>query len=179
LEGLEDRFCPSSLTLNDSLVQQGVFKFSGQYSGGTRLGGQTVTIAGQGWKTTATTDPSGYYSATIGVSQLGTVTAQVTPDPPATAQVTLSYPPPDIIDFCSIRQNPLQVEFKGQVTGTPDPGMMIIDFAGVSAISGKTCKVSSNGTFDVVFTIQNQTGTVSAYTTDWWGQASNTALTAV
>jgi hypothetical protein len=178
LEKLETRFCPSNggttgLTINYTVTTQNQMQFTGQYSSPTGVSGMTVVITSQGWSGQATTDSHGNYSVTIPVTKLGSATATVTTqNSTVTATTNVTVPPPQITNFTAIQEGNLW-EFKGTVTGTPDPQGLIISFSGFPAINGKSTTVLSNGTFDVAFNLGNATGFVTAATTDWWGQASN------
>jgi hypothetical protein len=176
LEPLESRFCPNgglpSLTMTYTVITQDQMKFTGHYSSPGNFSGMTVVITGQGWSGQATTDSSGNYSVTIPVTKLGTATAKVTQNPGATVTTDVTVPPPKITNFTAIQEGNLW-EFKGTVTGTPDPQGLTINFSGFPAVNGMSTTVLADGTFDVAFDLGNATGFVTASTTDWWGQASN------
>jgi hypothetical protein len=183
LEELESRLCLSSgndlgLTINYSFVNQNNVKLTGTYTG-SNVVNQGITIQGQGWSASTTTDAHGSYSVTTAATKLGTVTAWVTQKPGVQAQTTLSAPVPQITNFVAIQQGSGLWEFKGTVTGTPDPAGMTITFGGLSNIAGATTTVLADGTFDVVLTVGAQQGYVTAVTTDWWSQTSPQALTYV
>jgi hypothetical protein len=176
LESLEARNCPGGsspgLTLNYTVVQQNQMQFTGHY-GATGNAGQTIVITGQGWSGQATTDSNGNYSVIIPVTKLGTATAVVQQHPTVTVQTNVTVPPPNITNFQAIDEGNGEWEFKGTVSGTPDPQGLTINFSGFAAVNGLSTTVLSDGTFDVVFDLGNATGFVTASTTDWWGQASN------
>jgi hypothetical protein len=128
------------------------------------------------------TDSSGYWHITvaIGADQFGTITAGID-DPAANhPQVTLNEPPaPTITNFQAIAQPYGVWEFKGTVTGTPDPAGMTITFGGMPDLAGKTAAVAADGTFDVYFQLDNESGTAAAITRDWWYQSSSAVFAAV
>jgi hypothetical protein len=176
LESLESRICPDggnpALSIGYTVTQQNRMQFTGHY-GATNNAGQTIVITGPGWSGQATTDASGNYSVTIAVTKLGTATATVEQKPTVTVQTNVTVPPPNITNFQAIQEGNGVWEFKGKVTGTPDPQGLTINFSGFAAVNGLTTTVLSDGTFDVAFSLGNASGFVTASTTDWWGQASN------
>jgi hypothetical protein len=183
LEALESRYCPTppvdpSLSLGFTFVNQDNVKCAGRYTG-TNVANQAISIQGQGWSASATTDANGYYSVTVAATHLGAVTATVVSSPSVQDQETLTAAVPQITNFVAIQEANGQWEFKGTITGTPDPQGMTITFGGLSNIAGNTTTVLSDGTFDVVFTLGTQEGFVTATTTDWWGQNSPQASTYV
>ena len=140
LEELESRFSPSSggttgLTINYTVTTQNEMQFTGRYSSPTGVSGMTVVITGQGWSGQATTDSNGNYSVTIPVTKLGSATATVTQNSTTTTATTnVTVPPPQITNFTAIQEGNLW-EFKGTVTGTPDPQGLIISFSGFPAVT--------------------------------------------
>ena len=69
-------------------------------------------------------------------------------------------------------------ELTGSVN-TTNPAGMVVTFGGsVESISGKTVTVNADGTFKLRVTIgPNESGTITAITTDGHGQPSNLAIT--
>jgi hypothetical protein len=174
LEGLESRFCPSSLTLNYSYGSQTTVNFYGQYSGGQNPANQVVTIAGSNWSVNTTTDAGGNYSRGTPVTTLGQVTASVADPASNKPTVKVNPPAPQITNFTAVQDYGLE-EFSGTITGTPNPSGMTVIFGGLSSVAGQTTTVGNNSQFSAAFNMNGQTGNVSALTTDWWGQVSNTA----
>jgi hypothetical protein len=155
------------------VTTQNQMQFTGHYSAAGSVSGKTVVVSGQGWSGQATTDSNGNYSVTIPVTKLGNATAKVTQDANATVTTNVRVAAPQINNFTAIQLGGGDWEFKGNITGTPDPQGLTINFSGFTAINGSTTTVLADGTFDVVFDLGNATGFVTASTTDWWGQASN------
>jgi hypothetical protein len=176
LEGLETRECLSTLTLSWHLVSQNNVSFDGQYSGAATVANQPVTLDGPGWETTATTDSGGNYHTVVAMPRLGTVTASVQDVNCSPALVNVNPPPPTINTFVLIDLGNGQFELKGTITGTPNPQGMTLTITGSPIPNGSmTTTVGSNGQFDCIVTSTGLNGPVTAVTTDWWGQTSNTA----
>ena len=65
--------------------------------------------------------------------------------------------------------------FRGYVTDESANGLTVY-FAGLDSVANQTATVQADGWFTLIVTLQpGENGTVTAYTTDWWGQYSNTA----
>jgi hypothetical protein len=175
LERLETRFCPSAaLTLNYAFTSGNNVNLSGNLTGAANNANQTVQFSGVA-SGSATTDANGHFSVTLPAAQLGTESAFVPAQMSNVAQVAITALAPAITNFTAIQEEAGVWEFKGTVTGTPDPAGMIITFGGLSALAGQTTTVAANGTFDFSFFLNGQTGNATAVTTDWWNRTSNTA----
>jgi hypothetical protein len=166
------------LTLNYSILNQNNVKLTGSYTG-SHVANQAISIQGQGWSTSATTDTHGIYTVTTAATKLGTVTAWVTQNPSVQAQVNLTVGIPQIINFVAIQEANGLWEFKGALTGPPNPEGMTVTFGGLSNIAGCTTTVQADGAFDVVLNVGTQQGYATAVTTDWWNQSSPQASTYV
>jgi len=65
------------------------------------------------------------------------------------------------------------------ISGKLLTGAIIVVFLGAIAdINGKTATATASGYFDYTFTTTS-TGTISAITTDWWGQDSAIVSTTI
>ncbi|HEV3145133.1 MAG TPA: hypothetical protein VGZ47_14685 [Gemmataceae bacterium] len=139
--------------------------------------GLTITISGVA-SGAATTDSNGNFSATLTASALGNVNAQ-TSDANGQSNVAtelLSAPAP-VIDEVIISEAPgNSFTISGHVT-CPDPQGLTVTLGGdVPALAGQQVTVDANGWFHITVTVPpGQNGTVTAQTTDWWGQQSNVA----
>jgi hypothetical protein len=174
LELLEDRNAPSTLTLTDQFATGANMTFGGAYNGAT-LANQVVTLTGHGWTTTATTDTNGNYHVTVPInaSQFGTVTASVANPNCNQPQVTITLPKaPVITNFAAVSHPAGFWEISGNVTNTPNPSGLTINFSGMPALANQIATVEANGSFDVILQLNGEIGTAAATVTDWWGQAA-------
>jgi hypothetical protein len=140
-------------------------------------GGRTVTLGGV-LSGTIVTQSNGQFSATMEASALGTATA-VTSDVwgqnSPTAQTQLTSPAPMIAGLTVVESGPNRtVTVSGAVTDI-SPGGRTVTLSGV--VSGAVV-TNANGTFSVTLQASGL-GTISAVTTDVWGQSSNTGQATV
>jgi hypothetical protein len=176
LEWLEERDCPSSLTLNWQLTGQTNVSFTGQYSGAANVAKQTVTLTGPGWTQTVTTDANGNFHVVVAMPQLGNVTASVQDAAANVPQVNVNPPVPYISTFLVIQNTDGTIELKGWVIGTPDPQGMVVRFTGMPVPNGTTATCGADGSFDIIVTPTPYPGPIYAMTTDCWGRNSNKIL---
>jgi hypothetical protein len=174
VEQLETRYCLSQLGLTAMVLPGHQVQLSGSLSDSVPAGA-TVTFSGAASGST-TTDANGNYSFSTSTATLGAVSAvavDVLGQSSNTAQATIAVAAPSLtlaISYGSQKTvtlsgtvsdmdaSSLTVTFSGEVTGSVTPG--------------------TNGNFS--YTAQAAAlGTVSASTTDLWGQASNTAQVTV
>jgi hypothetical protein len=174
LEALEDRYCPSNITLNVSYAANRHVIFSGQVTPGSA--GLTVQISGAASGST-TTDANGNYSVNLTPTSLGQVMAKTSDGQSNTAGAALSASTPTIQNFGYTKGFLNYYTFAGQVTGDVTGGM-VITFGGISALNGRTATVDANGNFSITVQVTDQgPWTASAYATDWWGLDSQVVYT--
>lgn len=174
LEALETRWCPSSpptLTLQATVLANHQVQLSGNVTDSNPAG---VAVAFTGAvQASTTTGSSGSYSYITSNASLGNVTAVATDQnnlssSPVTATVAVT--PPSVTASVTSSSNSKSVTVSGQVSDI-DQGSLTVTISGI--VNG-TVPTSSNGSY--TFTAQaSGLGSVSASTTDEWGQASNTA----
>jgi hypothetical protein len=149
---------------------------------GASVAGLTVTITGK-VSGSATTDSSGNFSLTASANGLGVVSA-VTSNVNGysnTATVTLSVPPPTISGLTYVESAGQVFTFSGSV-GAQTAAGLTVTFGGIPSLAGQTATVAANATFQLIVQLKSDgsdNGTATAQTTDWWGQASNSATTSV
>jgi hypothetical protein len=142
--------------------------------------GQTITFTGVA-NGTAVTDSEGNFSLTTTASALGAIDAAETDlwGQAGCAEVTVSRDAPDITSFQAIGGFGTTWLFQGQVTG-PNVEGLIIQFGGLPSLDGQTAVVEADGSFAFTRTLaEGENGTVTAITTDAWGQDSNQAVSGV
>jgi hypothetical protein len=166
---------PPSLTLAVAYGTQQMVTLSGQVSD-DQPGGLTVTFTGA-VTGSVVTNSDGTYSLTIPASSLGAVQASVTDSlglVSNTATVTLACAAPVIANASVTRDGDNDWMFTGTVVAQ-DPDGLTVTFGGMSAVAGLTETTEPDGYFCLVVQLPaGETGTVTAQTTDWWGQTSAT-----
>src|SRR5262245_46005439 len=139
--------------------------------------GLPVQISGAASGTT-TTDANGNFNITLTASGLGTVSAQTVANGLTSNVVTEAFSAsPPVIDQLGYVEGPgNSFVIRGHVS-CADPEGLIVSFGGqVAAVEGLTAVVGPDGWFEIEVTITpGDNGTISAQTTDWWGQESNVA----
>jgi hypothetical protein len=159
---LETRACPSALTLNYASGGGNTETLSGQLTGAPNNAGQTITLSGYGGTTTATTDASGKYTATVTASQPGAVTAMYAGPAPASASVTPGTSPGNASPALTLNAaytSGNNVTLSGQLTGAASNAGQTITLGGYGGTT--TATTDANGNYSVtVAAIQN--GIVSA-----------------
>jgi hypothetical protein len=144
-------------------------------------GGLTVWLSGvvTGQTTTAT---NGSFSWTGQADGLGTITVFTVNQwglvsNGATIQVT--DPTPVITSFTARNTYGNYWLFTGTVQARNPNGLTVV-LGGLRSVQGVTATVNPDGSFSVLVQLQaNETGTVSANLTDWWGQSATTVYTSV
>jgi hypothetical protein len=143
-------------------------------------GGRTVTISGMA-SGTATTDPAGNFCLALTATGLGTISASTT-DPAGNASntpiVTLTSNAPQITNFTGSEEQGDWYEFTGRVLDESPTGLTLYLGGAPVSLSGASCTVRSDGTFDFRVQLTGTTtddGVATAMVTDWWGLTSNTA----
>jgi hypothetical protein len=179
LERLETRDCPSFISLSVMYGTQKNITLWGDVTGTPNPGGLTVQFTGNAVGT-ATTDSNGHYSASLVALALGNVYASTTDGASNTAVVTLMVPQPKIINFGG-SQGPGNVwTFSGTVSAAGgSPGLTVYFGGDPVDMQNKTTTVNQDGTFTLIVQMngqQNDNGSVSAQTVDWWNQQSNMAF---
>ena len=144
--------------------------------------GETIALTGVA-AGSVVTDSNGNFSLTTNASALGAIDATTTDlwsKTSNTAEVVVASDAPEIATFGAAHQAGNLWYFSGTVTAA-SPGGMTITFGGLNgALDGQTTIVKDDGTFAVSFFLpQGASGTVTAITTDWWGQVSDEAWVAV
>ncbi len=178
LEQLEDRYCPSTISLNIMEISSStkMVGLMGQVTNTPSPGGLTVQLGGEVNGTT-TTNSSGYFTVGLQAAGLGTVTAQTTDGQSNVAQVTLTDPsPPQITQFSYMEYSNGMYVFEGQVSGGYQGE--VVNLSGLKDLQGKTATVNSNGSFSIVVHLDGQmddNGDATAQTSDVWGTNSNVA----
>jgi hypothetical protein len=199
LEQLETRDCPAGPMITNFSVQVESGKqvlLSGtvlddnpagctvQFTGAV-TGNASVTTSGGSCPHTSTDNTlimgtgTGNFSWTATAAGLGTVTAQATDALGQTgnqAQAAITSSPPTLTLNAGAQQSGGAVTFTGQVTVGTAPGLTVT-LGGAASGSGTT---GANGNYSITVAASNwHAGTVTAQTTDVWGQASNTASVTV
>lgn len=178
LEQLEDRYCPSTISLGVMEMSNSsrMVELGGQVTNTPSPGGLTVQLSGEVTGTT-TTNSGGYFFVTLQAAGLGTVYAATTDGQSNVAQVTLTDPsPPQINDFSYIEYPGGMYEFVGHVNGGYSGE--VVNLGGIQDLQGKTATVGSNGDFSIVVQLNGQmsdNGEITAQTSDVWGTNSNVA----
>lgn len=170
LEALESRYCPSSLSLQATVLPNHQVQLSGAYSC-SNPGNAAVTFSGVVQAST-TADTSGNYSYITSNASLGNVTATAIDKDnlSASATATIAVAAPSVTVSVATSSSSKTITVFGQVTDI-DQGSLTVKLTGVVSASVST---TSNGTYS--YTGQaSGLGTVSASTTNEWGQSSNTA----
>jgi hypothetical protein len=134
--------------------------------------GRTITFSGAA-NGAVTTDNLGRFSFTTAMTQFGMLQADMTDlwnQAADTEAVYVSSGLPVILDFaCHVEDGNLWV-FTGRVNDEYPEGLTI-RFGGL--LQGHTTTVQADGTFSFTIILEPGTsGTVTAITTDWWGQDS-------
>jgi hypothetical protein len=166
-----------ALTLSLTYGSQKTVTLSGQVND-VDVGGRTVTFSGV-VSGSAVTGADGTFSYTAQASRLGNVQATTTDLwglTSNTAQVAVAVAAPVITSFSMVQEANGWWHLSGTVN-YPNPAGLTVNFGGVAALAGKTAPVQADGSFAADFPLGTTfSGTASAQTTDWWGQASNTFL---
>jgi hypothetical protein len=178
LERLEDRDCPS--TINVFIASYAANKqvtVRGFVNNTPSPGGLTVQLSGAVSGSTTTND-SGQFSATLTATALDKIFAATADGLSNTAQVMLWDPTPQISNFTVTSYSHGMYMFSGTVSGNTQGET--VTFGGmVVSTDGQVVTVNSNGSFSFVIQLSgaDDTGSVTAQATDWWGQTSNLATT--
>jgi hypothetical protein len=147
-------------------------------------GGRTITLSGM-MSGTVVTDTNGAFTWTGKASNRGVINASTVDlwgQQSNTAQVTVAPSAPVISNFAAGEQPGLgnYWTFSGTVNDCCSVNGLTVTLGGMPSLKGKTVQVLSDGTFEITVQLQNcESGTASAVTQDWWGQASNLAMTDV
>jgi hypothetical protein len=178
LERLEERDCPTTLTLGVGISSTSkTVVFYGAVSNTPILGGVTVQLSGVA-SGTATTASDGSFSILLTASGLGTESAATTD---ATAQTAVTDQNAPLINlFQSTEYMGGYYLFNGHVNGTIFPGEQVTFGGQIATMNGQTATVDSNGDFSFVgHLLPTEEGCVTATATaDAWG-VNNTASNSV
>jgi hypothetical protein len=158
------------LSLHATVLANHQVQLSGAYSSGNPANA-VVTFSGAVQAST-TADTSGNYSYITSNAVLGNVTATAIDQNnlSASATATIAVTAPSVTVHVDTSNNSKTITVSGQVTDI-DQGALTVTLTGVVSASAST---GSNGAY--TYTGQaTGLGTVSASTTDEWGQSSNTA----
>jgi len=165
-----------TITLSVTYLKRREVLLSGQVTD-TDPGGLTVQFSGE-VVGLVVTKADGTFSKKFEAAGLGTVEAVTTDGQGLTsnvATVTLTSPPPTIVNFTATAGRGNVVIFTGTLVD-PSAHDLVVTFAGLPSVDGMTAVVRKNGTFRLVVHLKpGEEGTVTAQTTDWWGQDSNIA----
>ncbi len=178
LEQLEDRYCPSTISLNVMEISNStkVVGLMGQVTNTPSPSDLTVQLGGE-MSGTTTTNSNGYFWVNQPAAGLGTVTATTTDGQSNVAQVTLTDPsPPQITQFSYMEYSNGMYVFEGQVSRGYQGE--VVNLSGLTDLQGKTATVDSNGNFSIVVHLDGQmddNGDALAITSDVWGTNSNQA----
>jgi hypothetical protein len=180
LEGLEARDCPSTITENITYGTGKTISVWGTLSDtGGPPGGQTVTISGMASGST-TTNSSGCYGITLTATALGNVYAKTADSNQASVTLVDTAP---FIDTFTTEERPGDIWIiSGHVEYDCHPEQLVINLAGIPSLQGKTVTVDAGGNWSLTIQLNGTStdnGTISAVTTDPWGNASNTAFAVV
>jgi virginiamycin B lyase len=166
---------PPTVSVSVTYGAQRTVTLSGQVTD-AQPGGLTVNFSGM-VVGSVVTNADGTFSATFQASGLGNVQA-ITTDAQGlvsnTATVTLASNPPTISNFVGSNSGGVWT-FTGKVNDS-SPAGLTVSFGGLPSLAGKTATVQADGTFELVVALAaGEQGTVTAQTTNWWGQNSNVA----
>jgi hypothetical protein len=143
----------------------------------------TITVSGVA-SGTAPVAANGSYSVTLIATALGQVTVTAS-DPWSQASnpvsQTLTSSAPAFTSFGALEGQVHTWTFQGNVSySQPNPGGLVVTFAGTPSLQGKTATVGSDGNFSLTVIMQSgENGTVTADCSNWWGQAAKTVWTVV
>jgi hypothetical protein len=175
---------PPMITLNVSYNGQTSVTLSGLVTDTScSAAGLVVTITGE-VNVTTVTNSSGYFSVTTNAAGLGTVSATTVDSlgqTSNTATNAVTSQAPVISNFSWVSSYNNTYTFTATVTDASAPGLTVT-FGGIPSLANKTATVQSNGTVSLSVQLNNNgsdNGTATAQTTNWWGQLSNVAQTAV
>jgi hypothetical protein len=165
-----------TISLSVTYLRRREVLLSGQVSDADP-GGLTVHFSGE-VTGSVVTKADGTFSKKFETAALGTIEA-VTTDRQGlqsnVATVTLTVSPPMIVDFVGTAGRGNVVIFTGKVVD-PSAHDLVVTFGGLPSVQGKKAVVHKDGTFKLVVHLKRgEEGTVTAQTTDWWGQESNVA----
>lgn len=164
-----------SLTLNITYGSQRMVTLSGQVTD-EHPGGLIVSFSGvvDGF---AVTNPDGTFSLEVEASSLGMIEASTVDAlglASNVAAVTVASNAPQLTEVsCSEGIDNIWT-FRGKVIDESAPDL-VVRFAGLTSLENRTVTVEADGWFCLIVQLQpDEEGIVSAITTDWWGQDSNT-----
>jgi hypothetical protein len=175
LERLEDRDCPTSMSLSISQSGAKGVVLSGQVTNPNPGAGVIIQFSGSAYHGQAVTGADGSFSVSGQADNLGTIYAAAMEDGStlATAQVQVTSQAPSIANFQAVRGVNNYYTFSGQVNDEYPPGL-VVTFGGLQQLIGQTATVWTNNCFSITVQLcQGETATVSAQVTDWWGLPSN------
>jgi hypothetical protein len=171
VERLEDRNCPTTLSLNADVLPGHYVKLSGYATDGN-IAGVVVTFSGAVSASTIT-DATGFYSLTTSNASLGTVYADginLLQQPTNTAGSRIAVTAPNLtMQIVSIQGQ--TVSIKGNVLDL-DSGSFDITLGGVAST---TVTPDSKGDFTAILNVSGL-GALTASATDLWGQSDDLAL---
>ena len=140
-------------------------------------GGRYVTISGASSGMTMT-NSTGDFSFTTTPMNLGAIHASATNQWGQVANstdITVTNNRPVIEDFVAIHNYGNLWTFQGRVTDESPMGLTV-HFGGMPSLNGQTATVQGDGSFTSTrYLTDGETGTATASTTDYYGQASDLA----
>ena len=131
----------------------------------------------------ATTDANGNFSQILTATGLGAVTA-VTRDAQGVdsniATLMLTSAVPKITNFVVTTEGHGMYTITGKVVDEDPQGMIVTLSSVYAAVNGQTVTAASDGTFSLnIFLPPGAYGSITAKTTDWWGQDSDSVTTLI
>jgi hypothetical protein len=174
LERLEERDCPSTITLAASVGNDNMVTLTGQVTATPSPGGLTVQLGGVA-PGSATTDANGNFSVTLAAQGSGTEYAKTTDNQSNIAQIMVQMS--TITEFGFMSSSLDMFTFYGHVTG-PNVSGETVTFGGIKDLQGKTATVDANGNFMISVQLDglsDDTGNATAMATDANGVTSNMA----
>ena len=174
VELLESRDCPSGLTLSAQVLAGHQVELSGMLQA-DQPSGLPVTFSGAVVGST-TTDANGYFDYTTSSATLGSVFADAVDqnqEPIDTAQATIATNAP-AITLSSTYSSQYGVTLTGAVSGIDAAGATV----SISGVASGSVTTDGSGNFTLATSFSGP-GTISASTTDPWGQSADGAVVTV
>jgi len=174
LEALEDRYCPSTITLTETVGNNSMVTFTGQVTNTPSPGGLTVQLSGIA-NGGAVTDANGNFSDTLQGTGPGQESAKTTDGLSNVATVMVQMEA--ITDFGYTVTGPGMYIFSGHVAGGVEG--QVVNLGGIKDLTGKTAVVDSNGDFSIAVQLDalpDDNGTAWAQLT-YSGVTTNEATT--
>ena len=154
LEKLEERDCPSTITLTTRMMTgtKAVY-FMGRVTNTPNPGGLTVQLSGVA-SGTATTSANGTFMVQLVASGLGTEYAATADGQSNTAQATLTDPAPTVDQFEWGEGAGGMFDFSGHVSGGYQGET--VNLGGLYDLQGKTATLDASGDFNIYVVLNGQ-----------------------